>query len=141
VPIALKFMANKDQFDRELKMRKGLDKRFVIGVIRSHSSEDDPEGFGVAIKSFHDGAYAQYPYCIVLPRATRGRQEVITHDHIAGVPDRILDVKAIVGRIAEALQHFHVKGIIHAVSLAFYILLPYYATAILCYPILYNTKL
>jgi hypothetical protein len=33
------------------------------------------------------------------------------------VPARILDVKAIVRQIAEALQHFHDKGIIHAVSL------------------------
>jgi hypothetical protein len=116
VPIVLKFMANKDQFKRELEMREGLDERFVIGVIRSHSSESgDPEGFGVAIKSFHNGAYAKYPYCIALPRATRGLQEVITHDHIAGVHDRILDVKAIVQKIAEALYHFHKKGIIHAV--------------------------
>jgi serine/threonine protein kinase len=118
VPIALKFMAHKDQFDRELGMRRGLDERFVIGVIRSHSSESDPKGFGLAIKSFHNGAYAQYPYCIVLPRATRGLQEVITHDHIAGVPDRIHDVKGIVYQVVEALQHFHEKGIIHAVSLS-----------------------
>jgi serine/threonine protein kinase len=117
VPIALKFMAHKDQFDREIEMRKGLDERFVIGVIRWHSSESDPEGFGEAIKSFHNGAFAQYPYCIVLPRATRGLQEVITHDHIAGVPDRILDVKGIVYQVVEALQHFHEKGIIHAVGL------------------------
>jgi serine/threonine protein kinase len=126
VPVALKFMAHKDQFDRELGMRKGLDERFVIGVIRSHSSESDPEGFGVAIKSFHGGAYAQCPYCIVLPRATRGLQEVITHDHIAGVPDRILDVKGITRQIAQALQHIHKEGIIHAVSLAtFFYPLPF----------------
>jgi serine/threonine protein kinase len=116
LPTALKFMRNADQFKRELSVRKGLDERFVIGVIRSYDSTTDP-AFAAAIKSFHNGVYAEYPYCIILPRASRGLHEVITHDHIAGVPARILDVKAIVRQIAEALQHFHDKGIIHAVSL------------------------
>jgi serine/threonine protein kinase len=115
-PVALKFMRNKDQFERELTVREGLDNRFVIRVIRSYNSDSDV-GFAGAIKGFGNGVYADYKYCIVLPRAARGLHEVITHDHIAGVPGRILDVKAIVGQIAEALQHFHEKGIIHAVSL------------------------
>ena len=113
---ALKFMRNKDQFERELEVRKGLDERFVIDVIRSYDSTTDSE-FAEAIKSFHHGVYAEYPYCIVLPRANRGLHEVIAHDHIAGVPERILDVKAIIRQIAEALQHFHENDIIHAVSL------------------------
>jgi serine/threonine protein kinase len=115
-PVALKFMRNKGQFERELTVREGLDKHFVIRVIRSYNSDSDI-GFAKAIESFGNGVYADYQYCIVLPRAARGLHEVITHDHIAGVPGRILDVKAIVGQIAEALQHFHKKGIIHAVSL------------------------
>jgi serine/threonine protein kinase len=115
-PVALKFMRNKDQFERELTVREGLDNRFVIDVIGSYNSNSDV-GFAEAIKSFGNGVYAEYQYCIVLPRAARGLHEVITHDHIAGVPSRILDVKAIVGQIAEALQHFYETGIIHAVSL------------------------
>jgi serine/threonine protein kinase len=114
---ALKFMRNKDQFKRELAIREGLDERFFIRVIRSYDSTTNP-AFAAAIQSFHNGVYAEYPYCIVLPRANRGLHEVITHDHIAGVPERILDVKAIVRQIAEALQHFHENSIIHAVSLA-----------------------
>ena len=113
---ALKFMRNKDQFNRELAVRDGLDERFVIGVIRSYDSTTDP-AFAAAIKCFHNGIYAKYPYCIVLPRANRGLHEVITHDHIAGVTDRILEVKAIVSQITAALQHFQDKGLIHAVSL------------------------
>jgi hypothetical protein len=116
LPEALKFMRNKNQFERELSVREGLDERFVIGVIRYYDSTIDPV-FAAAIKSFHNGVYAEYPYCIVLPRANRGLHEVISHDHIAGVPERILDVKAIVSQIAEALHHFHKKGIIHAVSM------------------------
>jgi serine/threonine protein kinase len=112
---ALKFMRYKDQFERELSVRMGLDERFVISVIRSYDSTTDP-AFATAIKSFGNGVYAGYPYCVVLPRASRGLHEVITHDHIAGVPERILDVKAITRQIAEALQHFHDMGIIHAVS-------------------------
>jgi serine/threonine protein kinase len=115
-PVALKFMRNADQFERELTVRKDLDKQFVIVVIRSYNGDSDV-GFAGAIKSFNNGVYADYQYCIVLPRAARGLHEVITHDHIAGVPGRILDVKAIVSQIAEALQHLHKKGIIHAVSL------------------------
>jgi serine/threonine protein kinase len=120
-PVALKFMRNKDQFERELNVREALDKQFIIGVIRSYSSDSDV-GFAEAIEIFGNGVYADYQYCIVLPRAARGLHEVITHDHIAGVPGRILDVKAIVSQIAEALQHFHEKGIIHAVSLGILLL-------------------
>ena len=115
VPEALKFMCNEDQFERELSVREGLDERYVIGVIRYYNSKTDSV-FAAAIKSFHNGVYAEYPYCIVLPRANRGLHEVISHDHIAGVPDRISTVKEIVEQIAKALQHFHYKGIIHAVS-------------------------
>jgi serine/threonine protein kinase len=117
LPEALKFMHNEDQFERELSVREGLDERFVVGVIRFYNSRTDPV-FAAAIKSFHNGVYAKYPYCIVLPRANRGLHEVISHDHIAGVSDRISTVKEIAGQIAKALQHFHEKGIIHAVSLA-----------------------
>jgi serine/threonine protein kinase len=115
LPEALKFMRKKDQFERELTVREGLDERFVIGVIRYYDSTTDPV-FAAAIKSFHNGVYAEYPYCIVLPRANRGIHEVITHDHIAGVPDRISTVKDIAEQVAKALQHFHEEGIIHAVS-------------------------
>jgi hypothetical protein len=112
--VALKFMRNKDQFKRELSVREGLDEHYVIMMIRVHDSSSHTE-FAGAIKSFDNGVYADYPYCIVLPRAARGLHDVITHDHIAGVPDRILDVKAIVRQIAKALQHFHENGVIHAV--------------------------
>ena len=116
---ALKFMRNEDQFKRELAVREGLNEHFVIGVIQSYDSTTD-RAFAAAIKSFHNGVYADYPYCIVLPRANRGLHEVISHDHIAGVPERILDVKAIVNQIAQALRHFHEEGkIIHAVSLLY----------------------
>jgi serine/threonine protein kinase/predicted DNA-binding WGR domain protein len=118
--VALKFMCNKDQFQRELAVRKGLDEAFVIGVIRTHSSvgiecldvicESD---FVNSTMSFNHGSYSEYPYCIVLSRATRGLHEVITHDHIAGVPDRVLDVKATMKQIAEALMYLHSKGVVH----------------------------
>jgi hypothetical protein len=116
LPEALKFMRKKDQFKRELSVREGLDERFVIGVIRYYDGTTDPV-FAAAIKSFHNGVYAEYPYCIVFPRANRGLHEVITHDHIAGVPDRISTVREIAEQVAKGLQHFHEKGIIHAVSL------------------------
>jgi serine/threonine protein kinase len=119
LPEALKFMRNQEQFERELSVRKGLDKRFVIDVIRYYDSRTNPL-FAAAIKNFHNGVYSEYPYCIVLPRANRGLHEVISHDHIAGVPERILDVKVIVRQIAEALQHFRDMGIIHAVSLTIF---------------------
>jgi hypothetical protein len=62
LPEALKFMRYPKQFERELSVRKGLDERFVIDVIRYYDSRTDPL-FAAAIKSFHNGAYAEYPYC------------------------------------------------------------------------------
>jgi hypothetical protein len=46
-----------------------------------------------------------YPYCIVFPQAMMGMHELITHDHIAGQPDRISDVRATMSQIGKAVGH------------------------------------
>jgi serine/threonine protein kinase len=117
--VALKFMKEKDQFDRELSIRAGLtrDRSFVIDVMHYHPGgrkfKGDEAKFKLSITESKKGFFKDYPYCVVLPQATRGPNDVITHDHIAGVPDRILDVKAIAHQIAEALAHLHEKNVIH----------------------------
>jgi hypothetical protein len=117
--VALKFMKDKTQFERELSIRKNqkLDPKFMIEVMHYHPDcikfEDDEAKFKRSIVESKKGLFKEYPYCIVLPRATRGLQDMITHDHIAGVPERLHIVTAIAHQIADALAHLCEKGVIH----------------------------
>eukprot|EP00935_MAST-01C_sp_MAST-1C-sp1_P002201 g2201.t1 len=140
VPVALKFMRHVDQFARELEVRKrqDLNNKFVVSVLRGYSSTteaqhlaktklkssavfadvmfDSPDAqqhYRNAIKTSQGGVYEGYKHCLVLPRATKGLHETIAHDHIAGVADRLLDVKAMAQQIGEAVMHLHDSGVIH----------------------------
>jgi serine/threonine protein kinase len=114
--VALKFMSDVQVFQREVDMRRELDGKFVVLELQSHNSRKDSEDaflFATAIDKFKDGAYSGYPYCLVLPRAVRSLAEAISHDHIAGAADRILDVSGIVQNTVCALAHLHEKGLAH----------------------------
>jgi hypothetical protein len=54
-PVALKFMKHKDQYERELRMRKEqhLEQQFVVHVIGSHSADDDSD-FSKAIAKLNE---------------------------------------------------------------------------------------
>ena len=51
-PVAIKFMANEDQFQCEVNARQGLDERFVVGIratsdaLRSFAEEAKKLGYG-----------------------------------------------------------------------------------------------
>jgi serine/threonine protein kinase len=116
--VTLKFMVKADLFEHELRVReeRELDSQFFTSLLQSHNSRTaDEDGllFATAIDKFREGVYKKYPYCIVLPCATQDLHEVITHDHIAGIADQILQVKDISHQIALALSHLHGQRIIH----------------------------
>eukprot|EP00935_MAST-01C_sp_MAST-1C-sp1_P000186 g186.t1 len=100
--------------DETKKQLAKIQRKSVLEFASLEIDSQDAQHFANAIKSTNHGIYQDYRFCIVLPRATRGLQEVITHDHIAGVAERILDVKAHMQQIGDALGHLHDKGVIHA---------------------------
>jgi serine/threonine protein kinase len=107
--VALKFMHNKDQFDRELNIRKTYDLagEFVLGALHSHDGDADPK---YRLEAERKG-YKEYPYCLVLPSADRNLSSMLIHERIAG---REWDtIRSICMQIAKALGHMHSKGLIH----------------------------
>ena len=123
-PVAMKFMKEKSQFERELTMREQfkLEPEFVIqpheceGKVLKYDSLNDPEYRAELTRYKFPQALqmgASYPFLVVFPRATLGLQDLITHDLITGQPSRISDIRVIMRQIGEALLHLHEKGIIH----------------------------
>jgi serine/threonine protein kinase len=107
IPVALKFMKEKTQFDRELEGRKmKLDSRFVVEVMDHHDSVDLQE------EAQRRGLYC---LCLVMPRGDRTLLDVLKHEHLAPNPDEVhwAEVAAIAKQLLEALQHLHDKELMH----------------------------
>ena len=115
--VAIKFMKNKDQYDREKSMRKNLGKacaQFVVGLLPG----PDPKIFEKAVSTFPlkiSGdkevklvPLKDYAYCIVMPAADRTLDAIFRSER----PD-INHVRALMKDVAEALQHLHKNNIIH----------------------------
>jgi serine/threonine protein kinase len=108
--VAIKLMRNKDELHREVERRRQLDPKYAVPVL-CHSGE--PKFTSRWAEGAKKLGFPQYVHGIIMPLATRGLQEVIIHYHIAGVPERITEVKNIALEIAHALKHLHERGVIH----------------------------
>lgn len=96
--VALKIMHNKEQFEREVAVRKSgggssaLDPAFVLPVLRTHElSPDDAKSLG-----------GEYFYCLVMERAQEDLAGAIAHSRMSFEAARA--VAAAVGRCVE---HIH----------------------------------
>ena len=107
--VALKFMKIRDQYIREVAVRKdaNIDDRYVISVIR-HYSYDVHELYDQEVKR---RGFDEYLYCVVMPAADRDLDAIITNEHIAGKD--FAQVKSIAIEVAQALDHLHSHGIMH----------------------------
>ena len=107
--VALKFIRNRDHFERERAVRHNclFDDKYVISTLRFHDGDDEKE------KMFGDEAEKKghYRYCLVMPAAERNLGNVLVHEHIAG---RDWDMLRLISKqLIEALNHVHEKGYIH----------------------------
>ena len=107
--VALKFICNRDHFEREKIVREScqFDDKYVISTLRLHDGDNEKE------KVFGDEAERKgyYRHCLVMPAAERNLGTVLVHEHIAG---RDWDhLKLISKQLIEALNHVHEKGYIH----------------------------
>ena len=107
--VALKFICNRDHFEREKAVRHHchFDGKFVMSTLRFHDGHDEKE------KRFCDEAERKgfYRYCLVMPAAERNLGNVLVHEHIAGRDWDLL--KLISKQLIEALNHVHEKGYVH----------------------------
>ena len=108
--VALKFMKNPDQFERELIVREkyNLDPSYVLNAITQHNSDEDPE-YKKEVEKSED--YHAYPYLLVLPRADRNLGSMLVHERFAGRDMQM--VRLISEHIAKGLLHMEEKGLIH----------------------------
>lgn len=109
--VALKFMLLKSQFERELSARSSfrLSPEFVIGIICTHTSDTD-ERYATDIVKYN--AFESFKYCVVMPMADRNLLGVLHQENIAG--SKWEPIKFIARQVAEAIQHLHERGILHA---------------------------
>ena len=107
--VALKFISNRDHFEREKAVRhNGLfDDKYVISTLQLHDGDDEKE------KMFRDEAERKgyYRYCLVMPAAERNLGNALVHEHIAGRDWYML--RLISKQLIKALNHVHEKGYIH----------------------------
>ena len=107
--VALKFICNRDHFEREIAVRNNcqFNSKYVISTLRLHDGDNEKD------KMFGEEAERKgyYRYCLVMPAAERNLGNVLVHEHIAGRDWDML--KLISKQLIEALNHVHEKGYIH----------------------------
>ena len=107
--VALKFMKNYNQFQREIQSRNNnnLSAEFVLEIIDSF----DSQSHAIYARDIIRRGYGDFNYCIVLPRADRTLQSVMAHEHVAGRD--WATIRSITTQLLRAVAHIHSKGIIH----------------------------
>ena len=107
--VALKFICNRDHFEREKAVRDNclFEDKHVISTLHFYDGDDEKE------RMFGEEAERKgyYRYCLVMPAAERNLGNVLIHEHIAGRDWDML--KLISKQLIEALNHVHEKGYIH----------------------------
>ncbi|CAH0367814.1 unnamed protein product [Pelagomonas calceolata] len=141
---ALKAMRRVDQVLAELEGRAGLDRRFVVAVVAVHVSAtvsavdhdevaaaagkldgvvveraeglgEDLAGLLAAREQQNDasaGRFMGYDYLLVMELAEESLSKKIIHGGVCGVD--LVEIRKIAREMAEALDHLHLKGRIHA---------------------------
>jgi hypothetical protein len=113
--VALKFMKNKEQFDRELTSRKELSddditSRSVVGVIRGHSA-DNEAAFVNSTKEYRQGDFAEFKFLLVMPLGDRNLLDAINAEHFAG--EDMDQVRSIMKKLGEALLFMEENQLVH----------------------------
>ena len=115
VSVAIKFMAGRDNWVREKKVRAdaNLDVKHVVGLL-THEDEDEALVIGATKTEFYEdggGAFkplSDFPYTIVMPAADRSLAYIFRCEK----PD-MRYLKSIIRDVCEALDHCHQRHIIH----------------------------
>jgi serine/threonine protein kinase len=119
--VVLKFMKNKERFQREVDSRKNhtLDLKYVVGITESYSEDEHPV-FKTALESNqkrHAAALdsstrlkdlSEYKYALAMPCADRNLDTIFRSER----PDEF-NIRDMAKDIADAIAHVHKNGLIH----------------------------
>jgi serine/threonine protein kinase len=120
--VVLKFMKNKEQFQREVDSRKNhtLDHNFVVHITEAYSSEDPGSSFAAALESnkcaatpksdihAHVEDLSDYKYAIAMPCADRNLDTIFRSERPSDIR-----IRGIAKEIADAIAHLHRNEMIH----------------------------
>ncbi|KAF0700108.1 Aste57867_9339 [Aphanomyces stellatus] len=107
IKIAMKFMRNADDHEREMTSRRGLDADFVLHTLPSL----DQQTFRSHVKSLRiheDLEMTAYPHVVVMPAADRSLEDI----HLKERPSDA-KVRSMLYDVVVALQHLHGKSLVH----------------------------
>jgi hypothetical protein len=107
--LALKFMKHREQFDREVQLRKvhSLHDNYVVQEIGCYDGDND-EDFQAELDALNIG---DYRYLLVMPAAERNLHDIMTHENIGGKNWKL--IIHMLTDIVGCLEHLHSKGLIH----------------------------
>jgi len=109
ITVALKFMKIKDQYLREIEVRRrgNFSDDFVLGHLDGLDSDKDE----LLRQELLDKGFEGYRYVLVMTEAERTLQDIIAHEHIAGKDwDKI---RGLCTQLTQAVRHVHSAGLIH----------------------------
>ncbi|KAF0700603.1 Aste57867_8870 [Aphanomyces stellatus] len=105
--VAMKFMKNGEQYQREINNRAELDASFVLPLLPSV----EQSVFNAKVKNLqiHGGhSIAEYPNVIVMPAADRSLEDIYLKERPGENERRIL-----LQQVAEGLQHLHQNDLVY----------------------------
>ena len=84
--ITLKFMKNRDQFERETGIRAmcKFENSYVLDYIRSYNGNAQDEANVKFRKDAILKGYEKYPYCVVMEAGTMSLKRLIDNQNVAG---------------------------------------------------------
>ncbi|KAF0683302.1 Aste57867_24642 [Aphanomyces stellatus] len=105
--VAMKFMKNADEYDREICNRANLDDNFVLSLLPCVNQSDFQAGLKT-LKPFGGYTMTEYPHLVVMPAADRSLEDIYLKERPGENERRIF-----LQQVAEGLQHLHNKGLVH----------------------------
>ncbi|RHY30168.1 hypothetical protein DYB32_007384 [Aphanomyces invadans] len=106
--VAMKFMRHKDEYDREVRARRGLDPTCVLALLPSLDATTFATHVGRL--KLHDDALdmAVYPHVVVMPAADRSLEDIFQKERPS---DKL--VRSMLFDVTTALRHLHDHGLVH----------------------------
>ncbi|KAF0708199.1 hypothetical protein As57867_006404, partial [Aphanomyces stellatus] len=105
--VAIKFMRNGDDFEREIIARRGLDTQFVLGLTPAPTANELQQNL-VTVKLNGDISVVEYPHVLVMPAADRSLHDIYEKEYLTDNK-----IRQMMEEVAQALQHIHGRGIAH----------------------------
>jgi len=111
--VPLKFMKNRDQFDREVGIRAKcrFSNSYVLDCLRRY----DGDSLLARDAGFREDAilkgYEEYPYCVVMDAGSMNLKRLVDNQNVAGNDWDAMRI--FTKQIAQAVLHIHQRGVIH----------------------------